>query len=176
MERKQLEDQILLHYNALCQYAAHRLNGDTGAAKDVVQHAIQELLATHDNLLSDHPTVIVNVLYAAVRANVLDIYRKQKRSIEDLEIGETEDGEVLNVDRSMDTGDTAEKAEIKVDVQRALEVLSPEDRIIAVAFYIEGYSFEEIAASTRRTKRSVKYRIQEVILPVLKEELAAYAN
>lgn len=176
MNRKQLEDQILLHYAALCQYAAHRLKGDKEAAKDAVQHAIQDCLAGCEDLEGTHPNVIKKWLFSSVHTNLLDIYRKQQRSIEDLESGETQDGESMNVDRSMQVEDNAEKAEIKVDVQRALQVLTDEDRIIAVAFLIEGYTREEIAAAVGKSLRSVKYRIQEIILPVLKEELAAYAN
>lgn len=129
--------RLVAEHHAAVYRAAYRLSGSTADAEDLAQ---QTFLAAHRNVgqLRDERAAL-GWLMAILRSCFLKLCRKRRPLAAD------------DCDLDLDLCAAQVPAESEVDperLQRALDELSPEARVMLTMFYFDDLSYREIAAAT----------------------------
>ena len=154
-------DFVEQHLNALYKTAFH-LTGNQMEAEDLVQNLVIKLQPRFLELRGlKKPLLWMNkVLYRMF----VDDYRKANRSpITNL-------SELISADEHVDYLDSfagvaespqsiVEKAELTLQLQKALYTLNDDDRALIVLYEIEGYSIEEIREITGLPAGTIKSKL-----------------
>lgn len=154
--------RLVAEHHAVVYRAAYRLSGSTADAEDLAQ---QTFLTAHRSLaqLRDERAAL-GWLMAILRSCFLKLCRKRRPiSADDCEL-------------DLDSCAAAVPVESDVDperLQRALDELSPEARMMLTMFYFDDLSYREIAAATEipigtvmsrlsRAKEQLRRKLTEV--------------
>lgn len=121
--------------------AAYLVCGDRALAEDLLQDALVKLAARWDKLRTENPDGFVRtVLYR----DAISSWRKRRR---ELLVGVPVDG--LTIDRSSQVAD-------RLDLERALDGLTPRQRAVVVLRFFEDRSVRETAELLGITDGTVK--------------------
>lgn len=143
------EDEFRLFYDRharpLWAYLS-RLTGDRHAADDLLQEAFYRLLRAHADFASDAHRK--HYLYRIATNLVRDGYRQQKAR------PNTTEHDVELLPSGVDHGGA--RAEVSVDLSRAMAQLKPRDRAMLWLAYAQGSSHREIAEVVGVKAESIK--------------------
>jgi RNA polymerase sigma-70 factor (ECF subfamily) len=165
-----------------CEYQiyriAYRLTGNRDDAQDLVQDSVVDALRSFDQFQIG--TRFDRWMYQIITHDFIDSRRAQRKvKVESLDQPlntDEEDERTLDVpDVTDDPAHIIEERELEEPVQRALDELPEEYRVVVVLSDIEGYSYEEIAAALKVPIGTVRSRLNRG-RNVLKVKLADYAR
>lgn len=129
--------RLVAEHHAVVYRAAYRLSGSAADAEDLAQ---QTFLTAHRSLaqLRDERAAL-GWLMAILRSCFLKLCRKRRPiSADDCDL-----------DLDSYAADVPEESDVDPErLQRALDELSPEARVMLVMFYFDDLSYREIAAAT----------------------------
>jgi len=177
-ERTRLFEDLLRKYEYQIYRMAYRLTGNRDDAQDLVQDSVLEALRAFDRFHIG--SRFDRWMQRIMTHNYIDRQRAQpKVKVESLDqsLGSEEEEErTLEVpDMTGDPARLLEERELAEPVQRALDELPAEYRAVVVLSDIEGYSYEEIAATLKVPIGTVRSRLNRG-RNILKERLADYAR
>ncbi len=151
-------NRLVMSYQGLAFNVAARVMGDTDAAADATQEAfIKAFKAIKQyrggSFKSWLMRIVSNTCYDQLRY-------EHRRPHEPLE---TEDGEPDHTPHLLDPADPpesqVEQHEMAQMIQRAINQLPPDQRLILVLSDVEGFSYQEIAEATDLALGTVKSRL-----------------
>lgn len=135
--REALEKLIRLYYDKIYNYIFYRVS-DAAAAEDLTQEVFLKLTSCIQNYA---PTASFSAfIYRIAHNTVVDYYRTAKRKCEITEKLSEEISSELTVE-----GNMLAEAELKLDVQRLLDGVTPEQRECIILYYMQGLSYREIS-------------------------------
>lgn len=135
--REALEKLIRLYYDKIYNYIFYRVS-DAAAAEDLTQEVFLKLTSC---IQSYAPTASFSAfIYRIAHNTVVDYYRTAKRKREITEKLSEEISSELTVE-----GNMLAEAELKLDVQRLLDGVTPEQRECIILYYMQGLSYREIS-------------------------------
>lgn len=177
-ERTRLFEDLLRKYEYQIYRMAYRLTGNRDDAQDLVQDSVLEALRAFDRFHIG--SRFDRWMQRIMTHNYIDRQRAQpKVEVESLDqsLGSEEEEErTLEVpDMTGDPARLLEERELAEPVQRALDELPAEYRAVVVLSDIEGYSYEEIAATLKVPIGTVRSRLNRG-RNILRERLADYAR
>lgn len=144
--------QLFEEYKDRVYSIALRYSGEPAVAMDIAQETFLKLMSRIEQYRGD--ASFESWLYRLVVNACLDHRRRGKRLVPVLE-------EVLDRFRATERGalDSLLRDERQEQVQRVVDTLGPEHRIVVVLRYTEGLSYEEIAAALQCSKGTVASRL-----------------
>ncbi len=174
----------LARYEAIVQrYARHvyniayRMTGNAADARDLSQEAFLRVYRALRRVEPGAP--LESWLYRIVSNLYVDLLRKRPRHrVESLdEPLPTPRGELLRElpDLAGSPEVIFERERLDETIQRALDTLSPELRMVVILSDVEGFAYEEIAAMLRVPLGTVKSRLHRA-RQVLQERLRPYVE
>ncbi len=174
----------LARYEAIVQrYARHvyniayRMTGNAADARDLSQEAFLRVYRALRRVEPGAP--LESWLYRIVSNLYVDLLRKRPRQrVESLdEPLPTPRGELLRElpDLAGSPEVIFERERLDETIQRALDTLSPELRMVVILSDVEGFAYEEIAAMLRVPLGTVKSRLHRA-RQVLQERLRPYVE
>lgn len=147
-------DEVVREHSARVFRLAYRLTGNRADAEDLTQEVF---LRVFRSLAAYTPGTFEGWLHRITTNLFLDQARRRTRIRID-PLGD--DASLLAGDRESDSPERRfEHANLDLDVQAALDALSPEFRAAVVLCDIEGLSYEEIAATLGIKMGTVRSRI-----------------
>jgi RNA polymerase sigma-70 factor (ECF subfamily) len=163
-ERLQREfDELVYRYYQQAYNIAYRLTGNAADAEDLVQEAFLRAYRFFDRY--DRSMPFMNWFNRILTNLYIDEYRRRGRlrTVSIDEVYSNEDGdEGTTMDIPDSAPDPLERAlsnEYREAIHEALQHLSPEFRVAVVLADMEGYSYEEIAETTKTSLGTVRSRI-----------------
>jgi len=174
----------LARYEAIVQrYARHvyniayRMTGNDADARDISQEAFLRVYRALRRIEPDVP--LENWLYRIVSNLYIDLVRRRPRvRPESLDTRvETPRGEFLRELPDVTSSPEAimEREQFDGAIQRALDTLSADLRMVVVLSDVEGFSYEEIAAALRVPLGTVKSRLHRA-RQILQQRLRPYLD
>lgn len=154
-----VEQLISMHERMIFNYAHKRLNR-TQDAEDLTQEVFRRFVS-HVHLLDGNKPVRP-WLTTVARNLVVDFLRKPATMEMDPE---------LDV---RDSADVARRAELRLDMEQAIQSLSPIAQKIVTLHFFEGYDYHEISQHLRISLSSVKVNVYRAKAR-LRSSLAGYA-
>ena len=181
---EQYTPEELARYEAIVQrYARHvyniayRMVGNEADARDLSQEAFLRVYRALRRVEPGAP--LESWLYRIVSNLYIDLLRKRPRArMESLDVPvATPRGEVLREFPDIVSSPEAilEREHLDSAIQRALETLSVELRLVVVLSDIEGFAYEEIAAILRVPLGTVKSRLHRA-RQILQQRLRPYVE
>jgi RNA polymerase sigma-70 factor (ECF subfamily) len=161
--REAFELLVLRYQDALYRHAV-RMTGQADEAIDIVQGS---LLKGYESLANCHDAERVGAWLFRINANRCKDYLKNRRR-RDLRLHEAASIE----SESGDPQDSAERSELKDQIEEALGRLSYEEREAFVLKHIEGLSYQEMSAGLGASIPALKMRVHRAReeLQILLEE------
>jgi RNA polymerase sigma-70 factor (ECF subfamily) len=163
-DRSQREfDELVYRYYQQAYNIAYRLTGNAADAEDLVQEAFLRAYRFFDRY--DRSMPFMNWFNRILTNLYIDEYRRRGRlrTVSIDEVYSNEDGdEGTTMDIPDSAPDPLERAlsnEYREAIHEALQHLSPEFRVAVVLADMEGYSYEEIAETTKTSLGTVRSRI-----------------
>ncbi len=151
-------NQLVVQHQGLAFSVALRMLRDTASAEDAVQ---ESFIKAFRALESFRGGSFKSWLLRIVSNTCYDVLRSRKRyatdSLDDLPV-EQEYASQL-VDAAADPAFHAERMELGGAIERAMQQLPPDQRLVVILCDIHGYSYEEIAETTEQPLGTVKSRI-----------------
>ncbi len=151
-------NQLVVQYQGLAYSVALRLLRDPGSAEDAVQ---ESFLKAFRALESFRGGSFKSWLLRIVSNTCYDVLRSRKRratdSLDNLPTGEEYAPSLI--DEAADPAFHAERMELGAAIERAVQQLPFEQRLVVILCDIHGYSYEEIAETTAQPLGTVKSRI-----------------
>ena len=151
-------NQLVVQYQGLAYSVALRLLRDPGGAEDAVQ---ESFIKAFRALESFRGGSFKSWLLRIVSNTCYDALRSRKRhttdSLDNLPV-EQEYAPQLT-DEAADPAFHAERMELGAAIERAVQQLPFEQRLVVILCDIHGYSYEEIAETTQQPLGTVKSRI-----------------
>jgi RNA polymerase sigma factor (sigma-70 family) len=152
-------NQLVLAYQEIVYNVALRILGDPDAAADASQEAFISAFQSVKSLRGGSFKVwilriVTNACYDMLRA------RKRRPSDSLDEMVSEEEGAGGLADTSLESPeDHALRMDMQAEVQRGLQLLPPDQRVVVVLSDVHGLSYEEIAAVTKSELGTVKSRL-----------------
>jgi RNA polymerase sigma-70 factor (ECF subfamily) len=156
-------DELVYRYYQQAYNIAYRLTGNAADAEDLVQEAFLRAYRFFDRY--DRSMPFMNWFNRILTNLYIDEYRRRGRlrTVSIDEVYSNEDGdEGTTMDIPDSAPDPLERAlsnEYREAIHEALQHLSPEFRVAVVLADMEGYSYEEIAETTKTSLGTVRSRI-----------------
>ena len=151
-------NQLVVQYQGLAYSVALRLLRDPGSAEDAVQ---ESFLKAFRALESFRGGSFKSWLLRIVSNTCYDVLRSRKRratdSLDNLPTGQEHASSLA--DQAADPAFHAERMELGAAIERAVQQLPFEQRLVVILCDIHGYSYEEIAETTEQPLGTVKSRI-----------------
>lgn len=159
-------NRLVLHYQDQVYTTAYRIMGDPDSAADTTQ----ETFITAFRRLETYRGGSFRAWLIRIATNTCyDELRRRKRrpatSIEDLSSAESDDGPPLP-DHSASPEEIAEQHELNAAVQGCIGALNEDQRLVLVMSDIQGFSYQEIAATMGVQMGTVKSRLSRARLSV----------
>lgn len=153
------------HYNGLVNFIYSRYLQDWDEARDVVQSTFMKIWKNKDRI--DINVTPKSYIYQAAKNTALDHIRKYKSRIK----VQLED-DINKLDRVEEvTEEQVNAYEIRVKIQKAMNVLKPKTRKIFELHKFEGLTYDEIAEHLQISKRTAQSNVARA-MKLLKEELS----
>lgn len=156
-------DELVYRYYQQAYNLAYRLTGNAADAEDLVQEAFLRAYRFFERY--DRSMPFMNWFNRILTNLYIDEYRRRGR-LRTVSIDEVYSNEDGDEGTTMDIPDSApnplERAlsnEYREAIHEALQHLSPEFRVAVVLADMEGYSYEEIAETTKTSLGTVRSRI-----------------
>jgi len=156
-------DELVYRYYQQAYNLAYRLTGNAADAEDLVQEAFLRAYRFFERY--DRSMPFMNWFNRILTNLYIDEYRRRGR-LRTVSIDEVYNNEDGDEGTTMDIPDSApdplERAlsnEYREAIHEALQHLSPEFRVAVVLADMEGYSYEEIAETTKTSLGTVRSRI-----------------
>lgn len=124
--------------NLATRYIARRVRGDPGTVEDLRQIVLVQLAKYIANRELDRQAML-RLAYKIARNRIADWYRNGQSSIP------IPVDDVLILEAVAEVSDFADGVAVKVDLERALSQLSPQQRRAAVLFYLDGLNRDDVA-------------------------------
>jgi RNA polymerase sigma factor (sigma-70 family) len=165
---KQAFNELMERYQTMALYLALRLVRDEETARELVQEAmLQAFLSLHH--LRDSSR-FKSWFYGIVLNVCRSWRREQKHTIFSLDALNTQQAETIPVtsflslrsDSLVDPLEVAEQREIDTLLRQSLDILSPQNRMVALLFYYEDLSLQEIMTRLQLTLPAVKNRLLKI--------------
>jgi RNA polymerase sigma factor (sigma-70 family) len=152
-------NQLVLANQEIVYNVALRILGDPDAAADATQEAFISAFESVKSLRGGSFKVwmlriVTNACYDALRA-------KKRRPSESLdEMVDDEQGPGAPADTSFESPEEhALRMDVQAEVQRGLQTLPPDQRVVVILSDVHGLTYEEIAAVTKSELGTVKSRL-----------------
>lgn len=140
--------------HALPRIISPHVRGDVGAVEDLRQIVLTDLaLYVMNRPLARQE--MFSVGYRIAQRRIVDWYRKSRPVILC-----PMDDELL-LEAVIDVGDMADRVAASIDLERALGRLSPQQRRVAVLFYLGGLSREDVADAMSISVETVKKHLAD---------------
>ena len=152
-------NQLVLAYQDIAYNVALRILGDPEAAADATQEAFLSAFQAIGSLRGAAFKVwllriVTNTCYDYLRARK----RRPTESLNDMSV--QEDGATSQLTSTFESPEEhALRLDLQAEVQRGLQLLPPEQRIVLVLSDIQGLSYQEIAVVTKSSLGTVKSRL-----------------
>ncbi len=151
-------NRLVLTYQSMTYNLAYRILGNAEGAEDAAQEAF---IKAYRNLNQYRGgsfkawllRIVTNVCYDQLR----HVQRRPASSLEDLAVDPEHAGKL--VDHAEQPGDYALRQELSLVIQRGIEQLPAEQRMVLTLSAVEGLSHEEIAALLDTSLGTVKSRL-----------------
>ena len=151
-------NRLVLQYQGMTYNLAYRILGNAEGAEDAAQEAF---IKAYRNLNQYRGgsfkawllRIVTNVCYDQLR----HVQRRPASSLEDLAIDPEHAGKL--VDHAEQPGEYALRQELSHVIQRGIEQLPAEQRMVLTLSDVEGLSYEEIAAVMDTSLGTVKSRL-----------------
>lgn len=151
-------NRLVLTYQAMTYNLAYRILGHPEGAEDAAQEAF---IKAYRNLNQYRGgsfkawllRIVTNVCYDQLR----HVQRRPASSLEDMAVNPEHAGKL--VDHAEEPGEYALRQELSQVIQRGIELLPAEQRIVLTLSDIEGLSYEEIAEVMDTSLGTVKSRL-----------------
>lgn len=151
-------NRLVLQYQGMTYNLAYRILGNAEGAEDAAQEAF---IKAYRNLSQYRGgsfkawllRIVTNVCYDQLR----HVQRRPASSLEDLAVDPEHAGKL--VDHAEQPGDYALRQELSHVIQRGIEQLPAEQRMVLTLSDVEGLSYEEIAAVMDTSLGTVKSRL-----------------
>lgn len=151
-------NRLVLQYQGMTYNLAYRILGNAEGAEDAAQEAF---IKAYRNLNQYRGgsfkawllRIVTNVCYDQLR----HVQRRPASSLEDLAVDPEHAGKL--VDHAEQPGDYALRQELGQVIQRGIEQLPAEQRMVLTLSDVEGLSYEEIAAVMDTSLGTVKSRL-----------------
>ncbi len=151
-------NQLVVQYQGLAYSVALRLLRDPGSAEDAVQ---ESFLKAFRALESFRGGSFKSWLLRIVSNTCYDVLRSRQRrptdSLDALPTGQEHAPSLI--DAAADPAFHAERMELGTAIERAVQQLPFDQRLVVILCDIHGYSYEEIAETTEQPLGTVKSRI-----------------
>ncbi|MEJ7617201.1 MAG: sigma-70 family RNA polymerase sigma factor [Pyrinomonadaceae bacterium] len=151
-DRQAFQQLFELYKDRVYSVAMHYFNGDEGSAKDVTQQVFLKLFAKISQFHYD--AGFGTWLYRVVANACLDEQRRRRKFVS---VDEATGASQLRVRASQHR--ELEQSEIADTVRTAISELRPKLRLPILLKYVEGLSYEEIAASLGCSQGTVASRL-----------------
>jgi RNA polymerase sigma factor (sigma-70 family) len=135
--------------NELPRMISPHVRGDVGAVEDLRQIVLTQLAIYVTKRALTRPEM-VRLAHTIARRRIIDWYRKNQPLL----LCPTDD--ILLLEAAMDVCDIADNVATRIDLERAMGRLSPQQRRAAVLFYLCGLSREDVADAMGITDDAVK--------------------
>jgi RNA polymerase sigma factor (sigma-70 family) len=136
-----LGEVVVAEAKALRGYIARRVRGDTGAVQDLLQAALMQMIAYNAKRGPLGRDELVRILYTIAHRRVVDWYDR----VDNLLLCPSDD--VLLTEAAVEAAmDLVDSVAARVDIQRALERLSPQQQRALVLVYLDGLDRRTAAA------------------------------
>ena len=136
-----LGEDVVAEANALRGYIARRVRGDAGAVQDLLQVSLMQMIAYVSRRGPLARGELVRILYKIAHRRVVDWYARA----DNLLLCPSDD--VLLTEAAVEAAvDLVDGVAVRVDVERALERLSQQQRRALVLVYIDGLDRRTAAA------------------------------
>jgi RNA polymerase sigma-70 factor (ECF subfamily) len=151
-------NQLVLLYQSMAYNVAYRILGDPDAAADATQDAfISAFKAMRKfrggSFKSWILRIVTNACYDQLRS-------KQRRPTDSLDALPVEQDHVRYLhDPAEQPDEYVERRELNQTIQRGIEILPPEQRVVVVLSDVQGLSYQEIAEVTGLSLGTVKSRL-----------------
>lgn len=151
-------NQLVVQYQGLAYSVAFRLLHDAGGAEDAVQESFIKAFRALESFRGGSfkgwlMRIVSNTCYDVLRSR----QRRNVESLDDLPAGQEHARHLI--DQGADPAQHAERMELGAAIERAVQQLSFEQRLVVVLCDVHGYSYEEIAETTELPLGTVKSRI-----------------
>lgn len=153
--------ELIARYERRTYNLAYRLMGNHADASDAAQEALVRICVRLDNFRGD--SAFSTWLFRVVTNTCLDELRRRGR-LRHASLDEAlplEEGAVLR--QATDTGEGpveyAERQEVQAAVQRAINRLPDEYRVVIILRDLHGLTYQEIAAALGTTLGTIKSRL-----------------
>lgn len=153
--------ELIARYERRTYNLAYRLMGNHADASDAAQEALVRICVRLDNFRGD--SAFSTWLFRVVTNTCLDELRRRGR-LRHASLDEAlplEEGAVLR--QATDTGEGpveyAERQEVQAAVQRAINRLPDEYRVVIILRDLQGLTYQEIAAALGTTLGTIKSRL-----------------
>ncbi|MDR0763295.1 MAG: RNA polymerase sigma factor [Bacteroidales bacterium] len=161
-DKRAYEAIVKKYQNSVYRFLLHLSNGNASLSEDITQETFIKAYIKLGSFksLSKFSTWLMGIAYHLY----IDYVRKYKNEI----ICETE-----NIPK-MQTADSLSAVDAKIDFQKALNVLSAEERAVALLFHIEDMEIKKIAQSLSMPQGTVKshlYRSKQKFLDFFKPHI-----
>lgn len=157
-------NQLVLHFQDYIFTISYRIMGDTASASDTTQEAFITAFRKLDHFRGGHfrawlSRITTNTCYDELRKRK----RRPQAYLEELPGAEFYDEPPIASD-SPNPEQEAQRHDLNQAIQRCIEALNPEQRLVLVMSDIEGYAYQEIADRAQITLGTVKSRLSRARL------------
>ncbi len=154
-------NKLVLQYQDMLYNTAYRIIGDPGLAEDAVQEAF---VSAFQKLYTYRGGSFKSWLLRIVTNACYDEFRRQKRKpTTPLDIYTDDGDEIESPSWLEDQSDSPEKQletlELEQAIQRCIQALPPDFRIVVVLTELEGLSYKEAAKVIKKPLGTVKSRL-----------------
>lgn len=153
-------DDIYENYSAAVYQTALRVTGNAADAEDVLQNVFLRVL--NNRLVVDPAKAPLSYLRRAATNTSIDLLR-HKAARPDMQ------GASLDIDGRYDQSAHQSQPLLKESLRRALATISTVDAELFVLCYLEGYSYEELAALFEMEPGTVASRLYRIRAALRKE-------
>lgn len=165
MDDRSAFDRMFREWYARLFYFAFHFLKDTEACKDIVSDAFEYLWRNYDKV---EEATVKTYLFTIVRTRCIDYLRRQNKHEEYAEI-------VAEVARRMAGTGTQEPDDRMARVRLAMEKLTPLNRRILEACFLDGKKYQEVAAEMGVSVAAIHKHIVKA-LRILRKELGEKSN
>ena len=146
------------HYPVAYRFALRRMDGDPGAAEEVAQATV--CLALRRIATYRGEAALMTWVLTICRREIATWYRNRGRHAPEVAVEDLDREIAAALDVLLDAGDdperSAERAEVRARIVRALDSLPPRHSSALRWKYIEGYSVREIAARLEASEKATE--------------------
>lgn len=149
-------EALVARHTRFAGAVAYAVTGDFHAARDVVQESFLKVYTGIGSL--KEPDKFRSWLRHVVRTTALDWRRRNKKGVQSLDALETEEPPVQSHGEE-EAGEVADKDELRRRVRDEIEKLPESHREVVALKYLDGRSYEEIAAITGLSQATIESRL-----------------